>query len=129
MPVRIKVLGWSTGVGSEPEVKVGWPRWAATWPGGLQGIWTWRGRNKTSDQARSLLAKIKTTRQQSSNLEDQQVQQDVEGARGRGRRAGRSLPLCHDEGEVPHLLLAGINELHPAAVDQLVVMHLPCMGK
>lgn len=34
----------------------------------------------------------------SSYLKDQQVQQDVEGAWGWWRCAGRSLPLCHDEG-------------------------------
>lgn len=87
------------------------------------------GSNETSHLASLQLTENKTTRRQSWYLEDQQVEQDVEGARGRGPRAGWSLSLCHDEGEVSHLLLAGIDELYPAAVDQLVVMHLSCRGK
>lgn len=65
----------------------------------------------------------------SSYLEDQQVQQDVKGAWGGGRHACWSLPLCYNEGQISHLLLTGINELHLAAVDQLVVLHLTCRGR
>lgn len=64
-----------------------------------------------------------------ADLEDQQVQQDVEGARGGGRRAACSLPLSHDKGQVSHLFLTRVNELHLAAVDQLVVLHLSCRSR
>ena len=58
-------------------------------------------------------------------LEGQQVEQDVEWGRGwRGRR----LPLCHDEGEISHLLITGIDKPHPTTMHQLVVLHLTCRG-
>lgn len=69
---------------------------------------------------------IPNYRGRNSHLENQQVQQDIKGARWWRRCAGLSLPLCHDEGQVSHLLLTGVNKLHPAAVDQLVVLHLTC---
>ena len=56
------------------------------------------------------------------DLEHQQVEQYVEGG-------GWTLPVSHDEGQVSHLVLVGVDEPHPAAVDQLVVLHFTCRGR
>lgn len=59
MLVRIKVLGWSTGDGVEPETEGAWPERAELWLGRLLGIWTWRMGTKAGELLDNLQAILK----------------------------------------------------------------------